>query len=338
MRHSTTSRIHWLTLAFTLALSSSAFAGSSEDEDLSKARAKFMQATELEQAGNYPAALQTFREVAQVRMTPQVRYHIALCEEKLGKLVTALGGYELALAEAEALGPEFQKEVMDRASALRERIPKILIERGDGAKAATIELDGISLGASSIGIEVPIDPGPHSISAKAPGYEPFSSTVEVPEKQIERVSISLVKLKESESPVIGQNGIGQVVVAEPSKPSRLVPYLVGGFGAAALINAGVFYVLQRGKDNELLDLCGSDHVCGEDLPYKDRKKADTLNNQLRTYSTITTVSLVAGVVAVGTATVLILTEPKTVKPKTAWFFAPEAPGANVGGISLRRDF
>ena len=136
-------------------------AAAPDKEELSKARARFQQATELEQAGNWAAALQQFREVGQVRMTPQVRYHIALCEEKLGKLVAALGGFELALSEAESLGPDFHKEVEDKTNALRERIPKLVIERGEGAEAATIELDGVALGASSIGIEVPLDPGPH---------------------------------------------------------------------------------------------------------------------------------------------------------------------------------
>ena len=72
-------------------------------DELKRARAQFQQATELEQAGNWAAALQRFREVGQVRMTPQVRFHIAVCEENLGRLVTALGGYELALAEAAPL-------------------------------------------------------------------------------------------------------------------------------------------------------------------------------------------------------------------------------------------
>src|SRR5512145_109373 len=177
-------------------------AGAAEKDELSSARAKFQQALELEQAGNYAHAVQMFREVGQVRMTPQVRYHIASCEEKLGKLVAALGGYELALAEAESLGPDFQKEVEERASSLRSRIPKLVIERGQGAKAATVELDGVSLGSSSIGVEVPIDPGPHTIQAKAPGYQPYSATVDVTEGELERIPIKLEELTESERPSV----------------------------------------------------------------------------------------------------------------------------------------
>ncbi len=111
-------RVHRFTqriaLVLSCALGSAAVTVPAHDapdkEELSRARARFQQATELEQAGNWAAALQQFREVGQVRMTPQVRYHIALCEEKLGKLVAALGGYELALSEADSLGPDFHKE------------------------------------------------------------------------------------------------------------------------------------------------------------------------------------------------------------------------------------
>jgi tetratricopeptide (TPR) repeat protein len=336
-------RAGWLAIALLLSASSSAFAGSSESEDLSKARAKFMQATELEQAGNYAGALQAFREVAQVRMTPQVRYHIALCEEKLGKLVAALGGYELALAEAESLGPEFQKDVEDRASSLRARIPKLVIERGEGAQAATIELDGISLGASSIGVEVPIDPGPHDITAKAPGYRGYNTTIDVPEKQVERVAITLEKLPFEEGVVAGTPVSGSLATGQHTKPSRVIPYVLGGVGAAALVNSGIFYVLQRKKDSELLDLCGNDHVCDpktDDISQSDVDRALKMNQRMRLYATITQVSLVAGVVALGTAGVLILTEPKAPKsPQNArWFFAPEAPGANLAGVSLNGRF
>ncbi len=93
-----------------------------DTDELKQARAQFQQATELERAGNWAAALQRFREVGQVRMTPQVRFHIAVCEENLGRLVAALGGYELALAEADTVGPDFRTEVEQSIVRLRARI------------------------------------------------------------------------------------------------------------------------------------------------------------------------------------------------------------------------
>ena len=93
-------------------------------DELSEARAAFQRGIELEQAKNWGGALKQFRQVGQVKMTPQVRYHIALCEENLGKLVAALGGYELALADAESVGDgvSFKQEVEASVNDLRARI------------------------------------------------------------------------------------------------------------------------------------------------------------------------------------------------------------------------
>jgi len=315
-----------------------------EADELSQARAKFQQATELEQAGNFASALRLFREVGQVRMTPQVRFHIALCEEKLGKLVAALGGYELALSEADAMGPDFKKTVEDRSVALRERIPKVIIERGQGAEAATVELDGVSLGASSIGVEVPVDPGPHTVAAEAPGYTDFTTTISVPEKETETVSITLEKI--AEGTVASPTSDKGIAPAAPpaNKHPRLVPYAVGGAGIAALAVSGVFFILQRNKDSELQDLCGKDHDCDNSDPRpltaEEKDAANNMYSKLKTYSTVAQVSAVGGIVAIGVAGVLLLTEPKPQGPTatTGLFLAPAAPGADLAGLSFNSRF
>src|SRR6187402_1988589 len=162
-----------------------------DKKELSKARAQFQRAIELEQAGNYSTALEQFRDVGQVRMTPQVRFHIASCEEKLGRLVTALGGYQLAFADADSVGEDFKAEVQAAVTRLEANIPKLVIVRGTGAEAAEIQLDGVALGASSVGIPVPLDPGPHTVSAKAPGALPFSQTVTIAENEQKSVDVAL---------------------------------------------------------------------------------------------------------------------------------------------------
>src|SRR5690606_28697159 len=103
----------WLLCGLMIGLACPEPAAAQTAEELSEARAAFQRGIELEQAKNWAGALKQFREVGQVKMTPQVRYHIALCEENLGKLVAALGGYELALADAESVGDgvSFKQEV-----------------------------------------------------------------------------------------------------------------------------------------------------------------------------------------------------------------------------------
>ena len=103
----------------------------SDEDELWIARGKFQQAIELERAGDFAQALRLLREVGQLKMTPQVRYHIALCLDNLGQLVAAVGSYELALADADTVGQSFRETVEKNVARLRARIPKLQIKRGN---------------------------------------------------------------------------------------------------------------------------------------------------------------------------------------------------------------
>src|SRR5262249_8394659 len=55
------------------------------DGGLERLRQVFNEGRQLEEKDHWAEALDKFKEVATTKMTPQVRFHIALCEEKLGK-------------------------------------------------------------------------------------------------------------------------------------------------------------------------------------------------------------------------------------------------------------
>ena len=306
-----------------------------EQEDLSRARAKFQQATELEQGGNWAGALQLFREVGQVRMTPQVRYHIALCEANLGKLVAALGGYELALADADTVGPGFRAEVEAGIESLRGRIPQLVIERGPGAEAATIELDGISLGASSVGVSVPIDPGPHSLRASAPGYEPYSNTVEAVEGEQQTVTVELEAI-----PEIAQTADEDKAVVQPKQktPDGLVlnrqfwTYAAFGAGGVFLLGGGAAFLMREQKLQDIEQLCGSS--C-DGKPEDVFNEASAARDSARTYRIVGFVSIGLGLAGAGVGTYLLLTDKRD---KTAWLLTPDAPGADLAGLSFSTAF
>jgi hypothetical protein len=300
-----------------------------DKKELSKARALFQRAIELEQAGNYTQALEQFRDVGQVRMTPQVRFHIASCEEKLGRLVTALGGYELALADADSVGEDFKKEVDTAVTRLRASIPKLLIQRGAGADAAEIELDGVALGASSVGVPVPLDPGPHSVNAKAPGYEPFSQTVSIAQDEQKTVDIELTAEPEPETPAA--TGAGSQSADQGTKPNKkIIPYVIGGVGVASLIGSGILFGLRQSTLSDLEDKCGPDR---KSCPSNARGEVDNL----KLYNTTAQIALGVGVVGVGTAVTLLLIQRKHDAATTGFMFTPDAPNA-LAGASLRGRF
>jgi hypothetical protein len=320
----------WALLAVLslLALASPAFADSAAD--LRRARAQFQRGIELEQASNWSEAIQQFREVGSVRMTPQVRFHIAYCEENLGRLVTALGGYELALAEAEQVGSDFKGEVETAIKRLQERIPKLFIERGTGADAAAVELDGVALGGNSVGVEIPLDPGPHNVSANAPGYKPFTATVELKEREVTRLTI---ELEPQPVPPPGSGSNQVIVVTRTETPKRLVPYVVGGVGVAALVAGGVLFALHESAAGELERNCPNPKACPE-------SNRDTYDRML-VYGWAAPVTAGVGVAAIGVAVSLIVFEKKKApesSTRAARFeLAPTAPGS-LAGVSMRAQF
>ncbi|MEP7051988.1 MAG: PEGA domain-containing protein [Pseudomonadota bacterium] len=301
--------------ALTVTFSAS-IAGAQDKTELSKARAQFQRAIELEQAGNYTSALDTFRSVGEVRMTPQVRFHIATCEEKLGRLVTALGGYQLAFADADSVGDDFKAEVELAVTRLQASIPKLVINRGSGGEAAEIQLDGVELGASSVGIAVPLDPGPHAITAKAPNFMPFSRTVTIAENEQKNVDVTLAPEPELE----------RVSVATPiERPrSKVVPYVIGGVGLASLVGAGVLFGLRQSALSDLESKCGA---ARQSCPQSARGEVSNLS----LYNTTAQIALGVGVVGVGTAVGLLIWQKKhPLQSASGMMFVPSAPNALAG--------
>jgi hypothetical protein len=292
--------------------------------ELKRARAQFQRGVELEQASNWSEAIQQFREVGQVRMTPHVRFHIAFCEEGLGRLVTALGGYELALREADQVGPDFKGEVETAIANLKERIPKLLIERGEGAEAASVQLDGVDLGASSVGVEIPLDPGPHSVAATAPGMKPLSVTADLREREVTRVTLVLEPLPEPAPDTLPVTKEKVVVVTREEPPKRLVPYLIGGAGVATLIGAGALFVLKQTALAELEEKCPDPKAC-------DRAHEDTYN-RMRFYGYAAPVAAGVGAAAVGVSVyMLFFRGPKQPASKTtSVLLTPGSPHGPAG--------
>src|SRR5882672_904089 len=156
-------------------------------EELERARQQFRQGLSLEAAGNWSAALAKFVEVGKVKLTPQVRFHSARCNEQLGRLNEALGEYRLAEYEAGQQGLKEAAEISQARQALESRVPKLVIKRGEGAEAARIELDGVELGEAQIGQPVAVDPGPHTIVAKLGGDRQVEESASVKESETAEV-------------------------------------------------------------------------------------------------------------------------------------------------------
>lgn len=266
------------------------------DEDTTKIRAIFQDGLQLEAGGNYAGALAKFQEVAAMKRTPNVFFHIALCQEKLGRLVAAVGGYKITVLEGgndpkSAMAVQAAQEAL---ATLEKRVPSLTIKRGKGSALAKITLDGTEIGAASLGIPQQVDPGSHAIEAILEGKLPFKETVEIEEGEAKTVEVTLKEKPDSEA-----EPAASASAQPPRHASRsIVPYVVLGTGVASLAASGLFFYLRSSAISDLDGKCIG-NVCPTD--------ARSTSDSGKTSTLLGNITLGLGVVGVGVGAVLLLT-------------------------------
>lgn len=122
-----------IALALSLAVTQ---VGAQSQADLDRARGLFKEGVALSAEGDWAGALAKFQAVSQVKMTMQVAFNIAECEEHLGQLVAALGHYRLAEEGAMSAGKQsVLEQVRARIADLESRISKPAAEATGEAPA-----------------------------------------------------------------------------------------------------------------------------------------------------------------------------------------------------------
>ncbi len=261
---------------------------------LAEAREAYREGIALEMAGDWGKALAKFRQVAEINAAPQVRFHIGRCQENLGRWTEALGAYRLALAQArEANAKDVIKEAEAALAALEEKIPRVRIELAAGSETASIQLDGVELGAAALREPILVDPGSHRIEASLIGHQPQVITFDVAARDESTVTVPAFVPLEAAAPKPSPTKPAPEPVGEEESAtgSTVVPWLITGAGVASLGASGVFYGLRANAISTLEDRCGKELNCTE----ADR---GTYDNG-KTYTTVANITLGAGIVGVG---------------------------------------
>mgnify|MGYP003482091367 CR=1 FL=1 len=337
-------RFHQLWKAASLALVAVALlicpvARADGDAELIRARKLYAQGLTQEAAGDWAGALATFEDVARIRATPQVRFHLARCKEHLGRFNEALGGYRIAEYEAEQAAskePTLLDEVRKARVALEGRIPKLTIARGKGAEAIRIELDGVALGDTQIGQPIALDPGPHVVTGIVERGKTFKKTLNVAEGDAVRVELDVPDelVEQPVAPPLATNPVEppRGPAEPPGPPARqarsAAPWIIGGIGVASLAASAVFYSLRAKAEDELDQGC-----LGRTCP--DTLKGTQQNGE--TYAALTGVTLGIGVVGVG-AGVLMLLGQKSPAPSSTPPAAALQLGRGAAEVSFRGRF
>ena len=237
--------------------------------ELERGRDLFWQALSLEVAGDWAGALSKLQQVAQVKMTPQVRFHLARCKEQLGRLTEALGDYRLAEFEATKSNAVELSEIRQARQILEGRVPKLVFNIAPGLRDATVELDGIALGDSRLSKATPTNPGDHLLVVRTPDGQSFVKRITIAEASTAKILLTAppgfvyapTRIKPAEK-------VESQRLSSPNNETRRIPdwaYVSGGIGAAGLVSAAILWYVRAKAIDKLNAGCGADNVCPSNL-------------------------------------------------------------------------
>jgi len=237
------------------------------------AEALFRQGKQLMVAGKLAEACAAFD--ASQKLDPKVTTLLnqANCREKIDQLATALGlfleGERLTRGATDKASRQMNAIAIERAGKLQPRLSTLLVSVPAGSRIEGLEILRSTevLAPESWNRALPIDGGTYRIVARAPGYDEWSSTVQV---AVERATVTLEipRLRATEparsGPGVGSStqGAPAPLAAEEPRRSRalwstrrkLSAAAVGG-GAIALIAGSVLGVSAKHQQREAHALC-----------------------------------------------------------------------------------
>ncbi len=165
-----------LGLMSLLGLASPASAAS-EPHDPVAGEALFREGRRLLKAGETDAACAKLRESHRLDPALGTLANLAECEEKRGHSASAWESWRRVADELPATDPR-RATALARANELEKNLARLVIEVAPTAPAGTrITRDGVVLGDASLGVAMPVNPGPHLLVATALGRETVEMTV-----------------------------------------------------------------------------------------------------------------------------------------------------------------
>lgn len=252
-------------LALTLALAATplcvtgpASAQTLSEAELEHLRKRFFEAIELEERGAWAEAQAIFREIAPKRTSPQVRYHIALCDENLGRLADALRGYEEALEMAKAEQSDAAAPVIENAKKrlgpLRPRVPKLRVVRSDDDRRA-VRIDGKMFLPHQLTETLRLDPGEHRVEVAGSGGFELVRVVTLAEGDEQKLDLGTTAKAPPKPPIETPKRVEPPPAVEPSSGSRAPAVVVGTIGVLGLAGSGVLFGLAQVAASDVQDAC-----------------------------------------------------------------------------------
>jgi hypothetical protein len=324
-------------LLFCLVISASGAAHAQSASEIAAAKQWFTEGLALEEKDQFKEALDRFRRAAQVKKTPQILFHVGLCEAKTGQLVEGLVNLERAVELGKSDGnDQVVTAATGEIASLKPRIPNLELAVSGSEQPKSLTLDDNALSESTIGSPIPVNPGAHVLKAT---FSTGEVTKRFSVKEGERARVELAAPQGDEP----TGGVGPSPPGTPPPPRSgtppekdqpaaegpgVLPWVLIGGGVVFAVGGFYAWKLRGDQVDELDSICPTRDSC----PANRESDVDDHESKGKLYTTLGIGAWVLGAAAIGTGTVLLLGSKKS---ETAVRFTPSvAPGlaaATFGG-------
>jgi hypothetical protein len=244
--------------------------------------------------------------------------NLAQCHQTQGKTATAWNEYRAAARLARNQGREDRAAVADsKAQALEPTLARVSVTAVEAVAGLRVTTEAGPLGEGGLKVDVPIDPGSHKLTATAPGYLPWTATVEV--KEAEQLTVQIPKLEPE--PVLP--ALAKLADARSAESRRSSVGLYLGAGGVVALGAGValwsvaYSKLQSAKD-----------ACTQGCSQADR---DNRVTDIQTLKHVAVGAWVVGGALVASGAYLILRKGKESNRATTVALDPSLRGVLIQG-------
>lgn len=335
-----------LSIALATAPLTMAIAGPAEDR--ATARELFREGVAAADKGDCATAIDRLERAESLFHAPPHLQHLGRCYAKLGRLVDAAEAwrkltYETLPPNAPAVFRDAVAEAQTELPKIEPRLARLTIRASESYPNLTIDVDGKPWPNAALDVPRVIDPGSHVIKARANGYKPQETTVELAEGGSQSVTLKLEagdpSLVGTATPPTAGSGAPTVAPTAPppptSSPLKTIGLVVGGVGIAAGAAGVVTGLMSRSQKSDL------DRDCLGRTQPDCTERADRLNG----LATLTTGLWIGGGVLVAAGLGMYLLAPSSAPAKSAGETSAGptvsvgfAPGAGGGHVVLSGSF
>lgn len=296
--------------------------------DKAAAESLFEDARALSQLGKYAEACPKFAESQRLDPGVGVLLYLGDCYEKTGRLASAWAAFKEAGPAARAQGQaDREKTANDRAAMLAPKLAKlsIVVPPASVVEGLEVRRDSTVVGAPLFGTAVPVDAGSYTITATAPGREPWSATISTKDGTVAVVNVPALAPGRGGATAPGSKARGEFELGG----QHIAGFVLGGVGVAGLIAGATLGGLT------ISDWSDAESHCDEGEPRRCDATGVELADSATTKGTASTIAFAIGGAAAATGIILLATAdwsaPTTEHAIAFPWFTPDAAGVAVIG-------